>query len=203
MHRFTLLLLFFSTASIAAGEYNPVLDIGDAAPAWKDLPGIDGQKHSLAGLKDREAIVVVFTCNSCPYSVDYEDRIVALTKLLAQRQVAVVAINVNKIPEDSFQAMKERAVAKSFNFAYLYDETQQIARDYGATYTPGFFVLDRERKIAYMGSLDDSPEASKVKQRYVEDAVSAVLLGKTPKVTETVSIGCRVRLERQRRRRKP
>lgn len=203
MNRYALPILFLLATSIAtAGEYNPVLDIGDKAPAWKDLPGIDGKKHSLADLKDHDAVVVVVTCNSCPYSVDYEDRIIALTKLLADRQVALIAINVNKVPEDSFQAMKERAVAKSFNFPYLYDETQQIARDYGATYTPEFFVLDRERKIAYMGALDDSPDASKVRKLHVADAVTAVLTDKAPKITETVAIGCRIRLERQRKRRK-
>jgi peroxiredoxin len=202
MNRYVLPLLFLALSSIAVGgEFNPVLDIGDAAPAWKDLPGIDGRKHSLDGLKDHAAVVVVFTCNSCPYSVDYEDRIIALTKLLADRRVPVVAINVNKVPEDSFQAMKERAVAKEFNFPYLYDETQQIARDYGATYTPEFFVLDRDRKIAYMGALDDSPDAAEVKQQHVVAAVNAVLAGEAPPVTETVAIGCRIRLERQRRKR--
>ena len=207
MHRHTrTVLLLFATSlactSLAAGEYNPVLDIGDTAPAWKDLPGIDGKMHSLASLKDHDAVVLVFTCNSCPYSVDYEDRIIALTKRLADRQIPVVAINVNKVPEDSFQAMKERALAKEFNFPYLFDETQQIARDYGATYTPEFFVLDQARKIAYMGSLDDSPDASQVAKQYVADAVSAVLAGKAPEIKETVAIGCRIRLERQRRRRK-
>ena len=199
----TLLLLLTSlllTSFLSAGEYNPVLDIGDKAPAWKNLPGIDGKKHSLADLKDHDAVVLVFTCNSCPYSVDYEDRIIALTNDLAIRNVAVLAVNVNKVPEDSFKAMKERAVAKEFNFLYLFDETQQIARDYGTTYTPEFFVLDRNRKIAYMGALDDNPEAEKVKKQHVTDAVNAVLTGKKPKVTETVAVGCRVRLERKRRK---
>ena len=207
MNRFALPTLFLITACVATtstargGEFNPVLDVGDAAPAWKDLPGVDGKRHSLDGLKDCDAVVVVFTCNSCPYSVDFEDWLIPLTKLLGERGVPVIAINVNKVPEDSFQAMKERAVAKEFNFPYLYDETQQIARDYGATYTPEFFVLDRDRKIAYMGALDDSPNAAEVKQQYVVAAVHAVLAGEAPKVTETVAIGCRIRLERQRRKR--
>ncbi|MBP90245.1 MAG: thioredoxin family protein [Planctomycetaceae bacterium] len=203
MNQYAVPLLFlFATSIAAAGEYNPVLSIGDEAPAWKDLPEIDGKKHSLAGLKDHDAVVVVFTCNSCPYSVDYEDRVIALTKSLTDRNVALIAINVNKVPEDSFQAMKERAVAKGFSFPYLYDDTQQIARDYGATYTPEFFVLDGDRKIAYMGALDDSPDASKVQKRHVANAVTAVLSREAPKVTETIAIGCRIRLERQRRRRK-
>lgn len=182
-----------------AGEYNPVLNIGDPAPAWKDLPGVDGQTHSLADLKQSQAVVLVFTCNSCPYAVDYEERIIALTKQFASRDVAVVAVNVNKVPEDSLDEMKARAKSQGFNFSYLFDDSQQIARDYGATYTPEFFVLDQQRKIAYMGALDDSPAADKVQEQYVAKALTALLDGKQPKITETVAIGCRIRLERKRR----
>ena len=185
---------------VQAGEYNPVLSIGDPAPAWKDLPGIDGKTHSLADLKQSKAVVLVFTCNSCPYAVDYEARIIALTKQFAAQQVAVVAVNVNKVPEDSLDEMQARAKSQGFNFPYLYDETQQIARDYGATYTPEFFVLDAQRKIAYMGALDDNPAADQVQQQYVATALTALLDGKRPGVTETVAIGCRIRLERKRRK---
>jgi len=182
-----------------AGEYNPVLSIGDQAPAWSDLPGIDGKTHSLADLKQSKAVVLVFTCNSCPYAVDYETRIIALAKQFAAHGVAVVAVNVNKVPEDRFDEMKARAKSQGFNFPYLYDETQQIARDFGATYTPEFFVLDAQRKIAYMGALDDSPAADKVQQQYVATALTALLDGQQPKVKETVAMGCRIRLERKRR----
>jgi len=192
-------LLLTITAKAHTGEYNPVLSIGDPAPAWNDLPGTDGETHSLSDLKESKAIVLVFTCNSCPYAVDYEERIIALTKQFAEQGVAVVAVNVNKVPEDSLDEMKSRADSQGFNFAYLYDESQQIARDYGATYTPEFFVLDGDRKIAYLGALDDSPAADKVQQRYVAAALNALLEGKQPNVTETVAIGCRIRLERKRR----
>jgi peroxiredoxin len=193
--------LSFVCLPVLAGKFNPVLDIGDKAPAWKNLPGVDGKKHSLADLKDRDAVVVVFTCNSCPYAVDYEDRIIELTKEFAKRKVAVVAINVNKVPEDDFEAMQARAKEKSFNFPYLFDESQQIARDYGATYTPEFFVLDRRRKIAYMGALDDDPDFRKAETNHVAEALAAIMSGAKPKVTETVAIGCRIRLERKRRKR--
>jgi len=192
-------LLWTLAATAHAGEYNPLLSIGDPAPVWKDLPGIDGKTHSLADLKQSKAVVLVFTCNSCPYAVDYEERIIALTKQFAPRDVAVVAVNVNKVPEDRFDEMKARATSQGFNFPYLFDETQQIARDYGATYTPEFFVLDPQRKIAYMGALDDSPAADKVQEQYVAAALKALLDGKQPIVTETVAIGCRIRLERKRR----
>jgi len=192
-------LLSFGATVAGAGEYNPVLSIGDPAPAWKDLPGIDGKTHSLSDLQQSKAVVLVFTCNSCPYAIDYENRIIALTKQFAAQEVAVVAINVNKVPEDSFDEMKARAKSQGFNFAYLYDETQKIARDYGATYTPEFFILDQQRKIAYMGALDDSPAADKVREQHVAAALTALLDGKQPKVTETVAIGCQIRWERKRR----
>lgn len=195
----TVSFLLLLAISAQAGEYNPVLSIGDPAPAWKDLPGIDGKTHSLADLKQSKAVVLVFTCNSCPYAIDYEQRIIALTKQFAGQDIAVVAVNVNKVPEDSLDEMKSRAKSQGFNFAYLYDESQQIARDYGATYTPEFFVLDAQRKIAYMGALDDSPAAEKVEEQYVAAALKALLDGAQPKVTETAAIGCRIRMERKRR----
>jgi peroxiredoxin len=197
-----LLATGLSTAiRVEAGKYNQVLDIGDKAPAWSDLPGVDGHRHSLGDLHDRRAVVVVFTCNTCPYAVDVEDRLISLTEDYRPREVAVVAINVNKVPEDRLPAMKRRAEKKSFNFTYLFDESQQIAKDYGAKYTPQFFVLDEDRRVAYMGSLDDSPGGDDVSERYVADALEAVLAGDRPEVTETVPIGCRIRIERDRRRR--
>jgi len=196
---FVLLAAF--TAAVA-GEFNPVMDIGKTAPAWKNLPGVDGKQHSLADLDEKKVVVVVFTCNSCPYAVDYEDRIVAFAKehAAADSPVALVAINVNTVEEDLLPAMKERAEAKGFTFPYLFDESQQIARDYGAGYTPEIFVLDSARKIVYMGSLDDAPDPTKVKEHYVADAVKAALAGKPAPTPETFAIGCTIRFERRRRR---
>ncbi len=182
---------------VGAGEFNSVRNIGDAAPAWKNLPGTDGRQHSFEELKAR-VVVVVFTCNSCPVAQDYEDRIVAFAKKHAD-EVAVVAINVNRIPEDSLAKMKERADEKSYPFLYLFDETQQIAKDYGATFTPEFFVLDGDRKIVYMGGMDDNSDASQVKNEYLEPAVAAVLAGKPPATQEAVARGCRIRYARERR----
>jgi peroxiredoxin len=194
------LVAFFAT-SAGAGKFNPVLDIGDRAPAWKALPGTDGKQHALRDFKDKDVLVVVFTCNSCPYAQDYEDRLVAFAKQHAgpKSRVGLVAINVNTIEEDRLPKMKERAKEKGFAFAYLFDESQQIAKDYGAGYTPEFFVLDKERRVRYMGSMDDSPDAKKVKVRHVEAAVSALLAGKRPETAETVPIGCRIRLKRRRK----
>src|SRR5450755_2743267 len=117
--------------SLSAGEYNKKLSLGDPAPAWKELPGADGKTHSLSDLKDKDVIVVVFTCNSCPIANDYEARIIAFAKTHASSdsKVALVAINVNTIPDDRLDKMKTRAEKKKYNFPYLYDETQKIAKD--------------------------------------------------------------------------
>jgi peroxiredoxin len=189
------LLLLSLAAPAFAGKYNETLNLGDAAPAWKDLPGIDGKKHSLADLKDKDVVVVVFTCNSCPAAVDYEDRIMAFTKQYAgaDKKVAVIAINVNVIEEDRLPKMQERAKERGFNFPYLFDETQQIARAYGARYTPEFFVLNKERKIAYMGAMDDRDDPKLVKSKFLELAVAATLKGDKPATGETLGRGCMIR----------
>ena len=191
------LVLFVATV-IRAGEFNSVLNIGDDARAWKELPGTDGKPHSLDDLKESKLVVVVFTCNSCPIATDYEDRIIELADKF-KKEVAFVAINVNRIPDDSLPKMKERAESKKFPFPYLFDESQKIAKDYGAKYTPEFFVLDSERKIAYMGGLDDSSIADKVKTKHLEPALEAILKGEKPATAETNAIGCRVRYAREKR----
>lgn len=184
--------------SLLAGEHNPKMNIGDAAPAWKNLPGTDDKQHSLDDLKDKKVVVVVFTCNSCPVAVDYEDRIIAFAKKHAE-DTAVVAINVNRVPEDRMDKMKERAKTKSFPFTYLFDESQKIARDYGAGGTPEFFVLSPDRKIVYMGAMDDSSDVSAKKVDYLEPAVQAALAGKKPEIAETFANGCRIRYARERK----
>lgn len=185
-----------------AGTYNPDRDLGDVVEPWEDLPGTDGRRHSWSDLADRDAVVVVFTCNSCPYAVDYEERINDLAERHADadRRVAVLAINSNRIPEDALPAMKARAEAKHFRFPYLFDESQAVARAFGAVRTPEFFVLDRDRRIVYMGAMDDSTTATAVKRRYVDDAVAAVLAGRAVEVAETAPVGCQIRFERRRAR---
>lgn len=181
-----------------AGKYNQVLDIGDAAPRWSELPGVDGKSHAFEQWEEKKVLVVVFTCNSCPYAVDAEDRLIALHHKYADQGVAVVAINVNKVEEDLLPAMKEKAKAKGFPFAYLFDESQQIARLYGAMVTPECYVLDSDRKVRYMGSIDDSPDGRKITVKYLENAIDAVLADQQPELSETVPIGCQVRYERSR-----
>ena len=194
-----MLLAVTAAAAAPAGEFNQVLSIGDVAPEWKALPAVGGQAHSWEDVREATAVVVVFTSNTCPYAVDVEDRLIALHEKFADRGVAVVAINSNTGRADQLPAMRERAEEKKFRFPYLDDATQEVAKAFGATTTPEFFVLGPERKVIYMGSLDDSPDGKNVAKRYVERAVDAVFSGSAPETAETVPIGCRIRFERSRR----
>jgi peroxiredoxin len=198
-------VLCWAIASTSAhgGQFDSVLSIGDPAPAWKDLPGVDGKRHSLADLADREIVVVVFTCNSCPIASDYEDRIIAFAKKHCGpgQKTALVAINVNTVEEDRLPHMKERATAKAFPYPYLFDQSQKIGKAYGALFTPEFFVLDKERKVAYMGAFDDNVEPTKIKHAYLEPAVEAILKRAKASPAETQASGCLIRYERARRKR--
>jgi len=190
------------SSPLLAGLFNDKLNVGDAAPAWKDLPGVDDKKHSLDDFQEKEILVVIFTCNSCPVATDYEDRLCDFGKKFSETdsKVGVVAINVNKIKEDQLPAMKKRAESKKFPFPYIYDETQQIAKDFGAVFTPEVYVLNRDRKIVYMGAIDDHSDAKLATKHYLQQAVEAALEGKAPAETEVVPIGCRVRYARERRK---
>jgi peroxiredoxin len=201
MRRSLMVLMVFLLASpLFAGQFNKTLNIGDKAPEWSDLPGVDGKKHSLAELKDKDVVVVVFTCNSCPVAQDYEDRIISFAKKYAvpQNKVALVAFCVNLVGEDRLPKLTERAKEKGFNFDYLYDESQKIGKAYGANYTPEFFVLDRQRKISYMGAMDDHSPPADAKVSYLEKAVEAVLKSEKPETTETLPRGCRIRYSKTR-----
>lgn len=188
--------------AVLAGKYNPKLSIGDAAPGFKNLTDASGKAHSLDDLKDKDVVVVVFTCNTCPTAVDYEDRLIALgKKFAADSRCALVVINPNKVEGDLLPQLGEKATKKKFNFPYIHDdEAQSTAKAYGATFTPEFFVLNKERKVVYMGAMDDKTKPEEVKEQYVVAAVDAALAGKLPVVTETVARGCTVRYARDRKK---
>lgn len=192
------LVVAFAVSAPAAGpgKFNKVLTIGDPAPAWTSLEGTDGKTHSLADLKDKEFVVVVFTCNSCPVAANYEDRLIAFANQHAgpDAKVALVAINVNTGKDDALPAMKERAAKRKFPFLYLYDPTQQIARAYGANFTPEVFLLNRERKIAYSGAIDDKAPPGTPTMHYLELALKAARNGERPEHAETsAAAGCRIK----------
>ncbi|WP_232103540.1 thioredoxin family protein [Gimesia algae] len=194
--------LFLNESPLCAGKYNPVLTVGDKAPTWEKLPATDGKSYSSASFQDKDVLVIAFTCNSCPYAVDYEGRLNQLAQKYSAKDspVAVIAVNVNLVPADSLEKMKEQSTEKKFVFPYLFDQSQKIGQEFGATRTPEFFVLNKERKIVYMGAMDDATDASKVKQDYVSEAIAAALNGKQPETTETIAIGCNVRYKRIRRK---
>jgi peroxiredoxin len=172
------------------------LKIGDSAPAFS-LPGTDGLTHSLEGLSGKPVLVVIFSCNHCPYVQAYEDRLVAVQRDYAGRGVQLIAINSNddvNYPEDSFERMQARARARGFNFLYLRDASQDVARAYGATHTPQLFVFDRARRLRYTGKIDDnwqSPQA--VTRRFLRDAIDALLSGRDPGEAQTHAIGCTIK----------
>jgi peroxiredoxin len=188
-------------AMATAGTFNPDRSIGDTVPAWDALPGVDGNTHAWEEVAGRDFVVVVFTCNSCPYAVDYEERINELAKRHAgpASRVAVVAINANLIPEDSLSAMKKRAESRGFVFPYLFDESQEVPKSFGALRTPEVFLLDKARQILYMGAIDDNTDADQVEVRYLEDAINAALAETEIAVTETPPVGCLIRFKRRRR----
>jgi len=193
--------LCLSHPHLHAGEFNQILSIGDMAPVWDKLPGSDGKPHSASDLRDKEALVVAFTCLSCPTAVDYEARFNELAKQYGgpDGKVGFVAICVNQIAPDRLDKLTQRAKQQGLSFPYLYDESQKIAKEFGATFTPEYFVLDQERRVVYMGALDDSTDAEKVTKRYVEEALTAALKGESPAVKETIGRGCRVRYARERK----
>ena len=166
----------------------------DAPPF--DLPGVDGRRHALDDYADKPALAVVWSCNHCPYVQAWEGRMIGLQRELGDRGFQLVAISSNDAeshPEDSFDAMKERADRQGFNFDYLYDEDQSVLSAYGAERTPEVFLFDHDRRLVYHGAIDDSREEEGVTQDYLRNAVLAVLEGDEPPVTETAPVGCSVK----------
>lgn len=174
--------------------------IGDTATDFS-LKNVDGKMVSLSDFENAKGFLVIFTCNTCPYSVAYEDRINALDAKYKPLGVPVIAINPNnpeKKPGDSFAAMKIRAAEKGFTFPYLLDEGQKIYPQYGATRTPHVYLLEKTSNgnvVKYIGAIDDnSRDASEVEEKFVENAVDSMLAGKEIKTTTTRAIGCSIKV---------
>lgn len=200
MKKATALLLLFSMA-FAAMSFLPVntgggYKVGDTAQDFS-LVNVKGKQVSLAGIKNAKGYIVVFTCNHCPYAKAYEQRIIELHKKYAPLGFPVVAINSNDKdvqPQDSYDNMKKLAKKKKYPFNYVYDETQEIARAYGATRTPHVYVLDKDRVVRYIGAIDDNSEdPAMAKEHYVASAVDALLAGKDVATKETKAIGCGIK----------
>jgi peroxiredoxin len=179
------------------GHWNKLLKPGDPAPTFSNLPGADGKKYSLPDFKDKDVVVLVITCNHCPVAQAYQDRIIDLTRKYADKGVAVVAINCTDPAEtegqDSLEKMAERAQEKHYNFPYLQDSSGKVGKALGASVTPEFFVLNKERKVVYMGAFDNANGKDGFRTAttsYLEPAVRAALEGKTPEIAETAGHGC-------------
>lgn len=172
------------------------LKIGDKALPF-NLSGVDGKSHSLAEYSGKNALAVIFSCNHCPYVRAWEDRMVQVQADYGMKGVQLIAINANdasKYPDDSFEKMKERAKEKHFNFPYLHDESQQIARAYGAERTPEVFLFDKAGTLTYHGAIDDNYDDPKaVKVKFLREALDATLNGKVPTKTETKPVGCTIK----------
>lgn len=194
-----LILALFTITLISSTP--PVVDaykIGEQASDFS-LKNVDGKMVSLASLKGVKGYIVIFTCNTCPYAVMYEDRIIDLHNKYAPMGYPVVAINPNDPevkPGDSFAAMQTRAKEKSFPFNYLFDEKQEVFPAFGAARTPHVFLLDANRYVRYIGAIDDNAQdASSVSTKYLENAISALQSGNNPDPSETKAIGCTIKVK--------
>jgi peroxiredoxin len=200
-------LLLLVGASLAMGvisseEISPLdegYEVGDIAADFS-LKNVDGKTVSLSDYKSVKGYLVIFTCNTCPYAQAYEDRIIALDAKYKPQGVPVVAImpnNPSKKPGDSFDKMKERASSKGFSFPYLIDEGQKVYPKYGATRTPHVFLLEKTSKgnvVKYIGAIDDNyQDAASVDEKFVENAVDAMLAGKEIPLKTTKAIGCGIK----------
>lgn len=196
------LALIVSSFVVSTANKNTVANgykVGDVATDFK-LKNVDGNMVSLADYSDAKGYIVIFTCNHCPYSVAYEDRIIALDKDYKEKGYPVIAINPNNpesYPSDDFENMKIRAKEKGFTFPYLLDDGQKIFPQYGATKTPHVFILEKTAKgnvVKYIGAIDNNyQDEASANEKYVRQAVDALIEGKDVPVTETKAIGCSIK----------
>ncbi len=181
-------------------EMNTGYQVGDIVKDFS-LKNVDGKMISMGNFKDAKGFILTFTCNTCPYSVAYEDRLIALDKKYASKGYPVIAINPNSPearPDDSFEKMQVRAKEKGFTFPYMLDVGQKVYPQFGATRTPHMYVIAKTPKghqVKYIGAIDDNyKDASAVSKRYIEDAVDALLAGKEVEVKTTKAIGCSIKV---------
>jgi peroxiredoxin len=173
-----------------------LLSIGDRAPNFENLPGADGKSYSLRSFEDKPTLVVIFSCNHCPYVKAYEDRMIGIQRDYADRGVQIVAINSNddkSYPEDSFDQMVIRAREKKFNFPYLRDASQKIVDEYGAVCTPHVFAFDKARILRYRGRIDDSRYPAEVKNNDLRNALDDMVEERSVKVSDTRPFGCSIK----------
>jgi peroxiredoxin len=172
-----------------------VLDLEANAPDF-NLPGTDGKSYSLSSFAKTPVLVVLFSCNHCPYVKAYEDRMVEIQRDYSSKGVQLVAINSNdevSYPEDSFQEMVKRAGEKKFNFPYLRDREQKVVEAFGAVCTPHAFVFGRDRKLKYRGRIDDSKDPANVKSQDLRNALDDLVTGRPVRTPDTRPFGCSIK----------
>jgi peroxiredoxin len=193
MRKFVLSLVAVSAIALPAlaGKYNKVVSVGEKAPTFSGLPAVYNGEETSVSLPDikEDVVVLVFLANHCPVVQQYEDRIIEFTNDYKDKSVRVVGISVSQQKIDKIAGIKDYMKEHKSTYTYAYDETQATGRAYGATNTPQFFVLDKERKIRYTGAMDDNPNEAKVSKHYLRDAVNALLKGESPSVEETRPVG--------------
>jgi peroxiredoxin len=194
------LIVFVSSFLIGETVTNSGYQPGDKAADFK-LKSVDGKMYSMSDYKDAKGFIVVFTCNTCPFAIKYEDRINQLAKKYKKQGYVLLAINSNDPevqPDDTFDLMKVKAKEKGFAFPYLVDEGQKIYPQFGATKTPHVFLLNKNLVVKYIGAIDDNADdASAVKERYLENAIAALEKGYDPTPPVTKAIGCTIKAKKK------
>jgi peroxiredoxin len=195
----TLTLSLIGCLILLLAGRSPEYAVGDTVKDFS-LKNVDGKTVSLSDFKSSKGVIVVFDCNTCPFSKGYNDRIIALSKKYKSQGFPLVAINANDpgiSPGDSFDEMVSYAKNKGYDFPYLVDETQNVAKDFGATNTPHVFLLKRDGsvfKVAYVGAIDNNARDEKsVSKRYVESAIEAIVNNKPITEEKTKAIGCGIK----------
>ncbi|MDI9257576.1 thioredoxin family protein [Flavobacterium sedimenticola] len=196
----SLLIFFFSSLFVGETTVSTGYQPGDKATDFK-LKGVDGKMVSMSDYKDAKGFIVVFTCNTCPFAVKYENRINDLAKKYKKQGYVLLAINPNDPavqPDDTYELMQAKAKDKKFAFPYLVDEGQKIYPQYGATKTPHVFLLDKNLVVHYIGAIDDNvDDASAVKEKYLENAIAALDKGEAPSPAVTKAIGCSIKAKKK------
>ncbi|MDV3310143.1 MAG: thioredoxin family protein [Cyclobacteriaceae bacterium] len=195
-------LLLLATAIMPLVAFAPSpkgYEVGDTVQDFR-LKNFDGKMVSLADYKDQKGVILIFDCNTCPYSKAYNDRIIALHQNYQSKGFPVVTINANDprmSPGDSFEHMVQRAKSRNYTFPYLIDESQEVARAFGATNTPHVFLLAKSGNafvVSYIGAIDNNPQqADAADKRYVEEAIEALLAGKAVPTKKTRAVGCGIK----------
>lgn len=192
-------VLLVSSVSFSAADLPDGVKVGDAAPDF-NIRNIDNKRISLSTFREAKGIILVYTCNSCPFSRKYEDRIMNLHKKFAGKGWPVLAVNPNDstiAAEDSFSAMQKLAADSGYTFPYALDETQNMARQYGARRTPHVFLIQNNNSkfmVAYIGAIDDNAsDPSKVETRFVENAIESMIKGGPVEPSLTKAIGCTIK----------